>query len=152
MKDRNCLLFLGVVVTYILLIVSLSLLWVSVVSSSSQANIGVRVVRLMYDFKAPEDLVMGQSELKTLLVEEEFERLTVDNLYRAVNTYYKFGYTSSDVVIVDYSEGYVLYRLLNDNISSNTLWIFQYDVTRNGLLTNIREYEAIDIGYKEGLD
>lgn len=111
-------------------------------------DIGVTVVKLMYQFETPQELMDNQSKLREYLVPDEFERLFVDNDLRVVNTYYKFRYSASSVAIVEHCEGYVLYRLRNDNISPSQYWVFQYSTAPDGRIENVKEYAVI--ASKEG--
>ena len=110
-----------------------------------KSDIGCRVVRLMYSFDSPAELVEGQVTLQELLTPSEFERLCIDDRLRAVNAYYKFGYSASRVEIVDFADGWVMYRLVNDNIDHYQLWLFMYDLNEDGLLCNIKEYKLLSM-------
>lgn len=106
---------------------------------------GVQLVRVMYDFSTPVKLAEQQLVVKDLLVEEEWERLQLDNEARVVNTYWKFQYSSSKVHIVDYSNGYVLYTLENDYIQPEQLWMLRYEKDEaTGKLCNVREYKLTE--------
>lgn len=117
-----------------------------------KADTGCQVVKLMYDFSTPRELVENQARLQSLLTEEEFERLCIDNDLRVVNAYYKFGYSESRVSILEHSEGYVLYQILNSFVDKNVLWVLQYDRTTDGRLTNIREYRSMNVVKTEGIE
>jgi len=109
-------------------------------------DVGVRVVKLMYDFSSPRELAENQYEVEALLAPGEWERLKLDNTIRVTNTYQKFGYSTSHVRIVDYSEGCVIYRLVNDNIDPDTLWLFAYKVDESThRLYDVYEYRLRDV-------
>lgn len=146
-KLANILILIGYGVLVLLLV--LVLLQSSILSR--RVDVGCQAVNLLYDFSTPRELVENQTRLQELLTEEEFERLTVDNDLRVVNAYYKFGYSESKVTVLEYSEGYVLYQILNSSVDKNVLWVFQYDKTPDGKLTNIREYRTMNIVGTEGM-
>ena len=131
----------------ILTIIAVALLTALMLESDASkgrvsSDIGCRVVRFMYDFESPAELVEKQNILQDFLVPEEFERLCADDPMRMVNAYYKFGYSASQVIIEDFADGWVMYRLINENIDPNQLWVFLYDLAEDGRLCNIREYTA----------
>ena len=133
-------LFALIVALTTLLIVSHTL------KSSEYDSVGVRVVKAMYEFDSPAELSANQSVVIDLLCQEEWERLRLDNERRAINAYFKFGYSKSEVRVVSYTNGYVLYSLVNENIDSEDLWVFMYDIDSDGKLCNIREYSLIAEG------
>ena len=112
--------------------------------SSQHLDFGVRLLKAMYQFDSPRDLISGQYEVKALLTPDEFERLCVDNETRAINSYYKFGYSSSRVNVLASSEGYALYTLLNDNIDASTLWVLEYTLTSDSRADAVKEYKVIN--------
>lgn len=126
---------IAVMLNALLLVGSLTL------GSSDTLDVGVYTVKLMYDFETPRELVQNQALLQEVLCSEEFERLQLDEPNRTVNAYYKFKYSKSQVIVEDSSPGFVLYRLLNDNIDYNTLWVFRYSVNSDGKLCDISEYQ-----------
>lgn len=118
---------------------------------SEDVNLGVRVVKWMYEFSTPAELASNQVYVRNALTEEEWERLQLDDTLRTVNAYYKFGYSRSKVHILSYGDGYVIYSIVNDNIDSSDWWVFQYDLTEEGLMDNIKEYHVCYVqngGYK----
>lgn len=137
-------------ISYGLIVASLTLLWLAFQATRMENNPGVQAVKLMYEFDSPQMLVDNQGKLQGVLTAEEFERLTVDDELRAVNTYFKFGYSSSRVEVVEWDEGYVLYRLHNDYIDTQVYWVFRYELTEDGKLTNVDEYQVTEPGYTEG--
>lgn len=137
-------------ISYGLIVASLTLLWLAFQATRMESNPGVQAVKLMYEFDSPQMLVDNQGKLQSILTAEEFKRLTVDEELRAVNTYFKFGYSSSRVEVVEWDEGYVLYRLHNDYIDTQVYWVFRYELTEDGKLTNVDEYQVTEPGYTEG--
>lgn len=146
-KLANILILIG----YGVLVLLLVLVLLQSQLLAGKLDVGCQAVNLLYDFSTPRELVENQARLQGLLTEEEFERLTIDNDLRVVNAYYKFGYAESRVSILEYSEGYVLYQILNSSVDKNVLWVFQYDKTSDGRLTNIREYRLMNIVETEGM-
>ena len=137
---RRCFKILSVVAV-ILLVNTLIVLGIYAVGRSDKLDVGVYTVRLMYEFDSPKEMVMNQSLLQDVLHPDEFERLQLDEPNRAVNAYYKFQFSSSRVVVEDSQDGFVLYRLVNENIDPSTRWVFIYSVDDNGKLYDIHEYE-----------
>lgn len=129
------------VVAVILLVNTLIVLGIYTAGRSDKLDIGVYTVRLMYEFDSPKEMVRNQSLLQEVLRSDEFERLQLDEPNRAVNAYYKFQFSSSRVVVEDSQDGFVLYRLVNENIDPDTRWVFIYSVDDNGKLYDIHEYE-----------
>ena len=133
-----------IVVGVIVLVFLLTLLGISTQTETPAVDVGVRCVKLLYEFDLPEDILDNQQLLMSVLTEEEFERLTVDNTNRAINAYYKFQYSPSHVVVDEYGPGYVRYRLENEYIDSDEVWVFLYELTEDGRITNVREYSTLN--------
>ena len=138
---------IGSIIIFICILVFVFLLTILSVSTrvrSSSFDPGVTCVKALYNFEAPADILTNQQFLKSILTEEEFERLKIDDTNRAINAYYKFQYSSSRVVVEDFGRGYVRYRLENDYIDPDTVWVFLYELTSEGKITNVREYSSLD--------
>lgn len=104
----------------------------------------IRCVQSMYSFQTPQELLQNQRELEVILSPQEYERLNIDNELRAINAYYKFGYTSSRADVQDYSDTYALYKLKNANILYDDLWVFLCSVNKEtGLVENVHEYKVL---------
>lgn len=106
---------------------------------------GVHLVRAMYNFSSPRELAENQLVVKDLLVDEEWQRLQLDDETRVTTTYWKFQYSSSKVHIVDYRQGYVIYTLENDYIQPGQYWVLRYEKDKDtGKLYNVREYKLVE--------
>lgn len=127
-----------------ILVFLLTLLGISAKTDTASADLGVYCVKLLYQFDLPEDILNNQQLLMSVLTEDEFERLTVDDDNRAINAYYKFQYSPSRVLVDDYGPGYVRYRLENEYIDANDVWVFLYELTEDGKITNVREYSVLN--------
>ena len=113
-------------------------------ASGGNFDIGVETVKTMYQFDTPTELLEKQAYLRSLLVPDEFDRLCIDNDSRAISAYYKFKYRPSKVNVIEHEDGYVLYTLLNDNISKEHLWVFEYCLTDEYFIDDVKEYRVID--------
>lgn len=112
-----------------------------------QDDYGVELVRAMYDFESPAELIANQQVVKSMLTEDEWERLQLDNTLRTVSAYFKFNYNYSRVTVVDSAPGYVMYKIYNESIPRATRWLLFYRRDADsGKLSNIREYKVIADG------
>lgn len=107
-------------------------------------NVGCQVVKLMYEFDDPLYLGPNYARLKEILSDSMWDKLNIDNDQRVVNSYYKFLNESSSVDFVFVRDGFIVYRLHNDNIAEGTLWVFCYDIV-DGKVDNIREYKLVSV-------
>ena len=128
----------------VVIVTQLLLLWIFTTLSSDKFDLGVEAVKAMYQFNTPEELLEGQQYLKSILTEDEFERLCLDNTSRAISAYYKFGYSSSKVNVLEHYDGYVLYTILNTNIPKQHQWVFEYKLTDEGKITDVKEYRLVE--------
>lgn len=107
-------------------------------------TLGVRLVKAMYEFSTPRELVSNQQVVKELLVPEEWERLRMDDDRRVVNAYFKFRYAPSEVIVCWERNGWVCYHLRNENIKESTHYLLKYAVDdASGLIYDVAEYEII---------
>lgn len=106
-------------------------------------NPGIIAVKLMYEFDSVEQLPQQYTLLKKLVSEEDFDKLSIDDELRVVNTYFKFQAMPSKVNILRASDGFVAYTITSesDSITANTVWVFEYE-KQHGKLCNIREYKC----------
>lgn len=121
-------------------------------SKQADMDIGVTAVRLMYEFDDPEDLNDRYASLRRIVNDDAWEVLSIDDELRTVNTYFKFQYQSSSVNIRFHRKGLVLYSLVNNALSPDTIWAFEYDIV-NGKISNVREYRWVSVyrGDKGGM-
>lgn len=107
----------------------------------SKTDPGIQAVRLLYSFETPEDLVKQLAQLEPMLTKDVAEQLTMDDS-RTVDVYYKFKYQRSSVKI-EFVEGTtVYYRLINDNIDPDKLWVFDYELDADGKICKVEEFET----------
>lgn len=107
---------------------------------------GLSCVSAMYDFETPRELVAKQEIVRSLLSEDEWERLKLDNPTRTVNAYYKFGYSASAVEVLWNTKNCVFYKLRNSSLDEGLRWIFLYETGADGRINRIKEYRVVMIG------
>lgn len=110
-----------------------------------------RVVRLLYEFDEPQDIPGRVLKAREFVDEDSWGAIDFDDPLRVVNAYYKFQSHKTRVQVVYATEGVVCYRLINQSISPDIIWVFRYELTKEGKLRNIREYRLIR-GFEEGAD
>ena len=108
------------------------------------AEIGEEAVKFLYDYGTVEQLDFQMSGLKQITTPEVFNQLTIDNEERTLNTYLKFKQDPVTVEVVKSTNKYVMYRLHTANISEERLFVFFFNVNKDGLIYEVREVEAID--------
>lgn len=103
----------------------------------------VQAVRLMYEFGSVEELPGNYEKLRSLVAEEDFEKLSLDNELRVVNTYFKFQTLPATVEVLRSNRNFVAYTLKSesDGIAPSTVWVFECEI-KAGKLCNIREYRC----------
>ena len=121
-------------------------------SRSSDMDIGVTAVKLMYDFKDPANLDGQYASLRKLVNDDAWEVLSIEDELRTINAYFKFYYKPSTVSILFYRKGLVLYTLTSDAIAPGTTWAFEYELV-HGKISNVREYQWVSVyrGDKGGI-
>lgn len=112
--------------------------------SASKEEIGVEVVRLLYDFGNYDELAAHQTELMQYTTEEVYNQLTFDNEERTLYTYLKFKGEACEVEILKSTSSYVLYSLNTVALMGDRKFIFLFDVTSDGKINYAREEECID--------
>ena len=112
-------------------------------TNTGVSNAGVQLVKAMYEFRTPEEMIDNQLIVQRMLVEDEWKRLTIDEPLRNVNAYRKFNYSASKVHILEAVDGFVTYQILNDYINADKLWVLEYSVDKSGKLYDIKEYQAV---------
>lgn len=138
-----------VVLTLVYLAFCFTVIYLS--SSPDTMDVGVRAVKLLYDFGTPRELQRNQEKLGTVFTQEVCDSLTINNTMRQVSGYQKFHYSESKVDIIQSGDGFVVYRLVNDEIEAEALWLFQYTVNGDGKIDSVKEYRVVhaqDGGYK----
>lgn len=110
----------------------------------TKGHVGVKAVKLLYDFGNIKQLENNLEDLEDLMTERCYYKTTVLNSDKSLNTYLKFKQSDTRVNIIDSKPGFVLYSLVNKNISENRIFIFSYRLNLFGKIYEVREFEAID--------
>lgn len=108
------------------------------------AQLGVQAVKYLYDFGTAEQLDYQMTGLKEITTDAVFNQLTIDNEERTLNTYLKFKNEPVSVDVLKSTSNYVIYSLTTTNISHDRLFVFFFEVNNEGLISSVREVEAID--------
>ena len=140
------IIFISLTTLLIFLITFGFLLFKIVLPSMTSDNLGVRIVRAMYQFNTLYDLSESYKGLKAVCEDDVWEQITPDNDSRVISAYYKFQSSSSKVNFVYVSDGVVVYTLLNEYIDPNRLFILYYEYSGDKI-TSIREYELKGVSY-----
>lgn len=106
-------------------------------------DIGVKAVKLLYQFYDLEELDRNMAELKKITSDAVYDELTIDNEERLLNTYLKIKGNTCLVHVVDYTSDYVVYTLETATIDKNRKFIFMFS-TKGGKITKVKEAECID--------
>lgn len=110
-----------------------------------------RVVHLLYEFDDPQDIPQRVLKAREFVDKDSWGAIDFDDPLRVVNAYYKFKAQRTRVQIVYSANDVVCYRLINQSINPDIIWVFRYELTKEGKLKNIREYRLIR-GFEEGAD
>lgn len=103
---------------------------------------GSNIVRLMYDFDDMTELSENYAILHNLVSEEVWDKISIDNELRVINSYYKFKAEKSSVVVVYEEPGLVMYKIKNSYIQPNMIWVLEYQKSGHKV-TDIREYYCV---------
>lgn len=116
--------------------------FVSIHTQSQSVSLGRRVLYLMYSYDdLEEDIPRRYDILRTLVSEDDWKFINIDTTFRPINAYYKLKGDPTKVNIVYEEDGLLVYRLINEHVSKNSLWVMEYDID-HGRLCNIREYSV----------
>ena len=110
----------------------------------SNGRVGVRAVKLLYQFKNINELEDNLKGLERMMTKKCYYDTTVLNSSKSLNTYLKFKKQKTTVNILEQRPGFILYSLDNPNLTGTRLFIFSYDVNYLGKINKVREFEAID--------
>lgn len=99
-------------------------------------------VRLMYDFVSPEELAGNMERLSKICSKDVYEKLTIDNEDKTLQTYLKFKNKPVSVKILECTNNYVLYSLETEYISAEREFIFTYKC-HFGKIVDANEMECI---------
>ena len=109
-------------------------------------NLGVRIVKAMYEFDDLHELSNNYTGLAVICSDDVWKQITLDNDSRVISTYYKFQASKSEVEVIKAEDNFVIYRLHNEYISPSRLFILYYEYSGN-TVTSIREYELEGLSY-----
>mgnify|MGYP004695168315 FL=1 len=119
----------------------------SVISDSSagtKADLGVELVKAMYDFENPYELDKNMLVVQKLVTEDVFSDLTIDNEQRTLSTYFKFKDASVHVNVLKSTDSYVLYSLDSEAISADRKFILIFSVNEEGVINEVKEMECYE--------
>ena len=119
----------------------------SVIADSSvgtKADLGVELVKAMYDFENPYELDKNMLVVQKLVTEDVFSDLTIDNEQRTLSTYFKFKDASVHVNVLKSTDSYVLYSLDSEAISADRKFILIFSVNEEGVINEVKEMECYE--------
>lgn len=131
-------------ITFVIIIISFVLLYRREIIKHEKEEIGLSVVLALYDFRDAYQLDNNMVALKNLVTEPVFNDLTIDNEQRTLTTYLKFENNPVTVNVIKSTDSYVLYSLNTEKISADRIFVFFFDVDRDGKISWYKEVEGIE--------
>lgn len=113
-------------------------------SAGTKADLGVELVKAMYDFENPYELDKNMLVVQKLVTEDVFSDLTIDNEQRTLSTYFKFKDASVHVNVLKSTDSYVLYSLDSKAISADRKFILIFSVNEEGVINEVKEMECYE--------
>lgn len=113
-------------------------------SAGTKADLGVELVKAMYDFENPYELDKNMLVVQKLVTEDVFSDLTIDNEQRTLSTYFKFKDASVHVNVLKSTDSYVLYSLDSEAISVDRKFILIFSVNEEGVINEVKEMECYE--------
>ena len=113
-------------------------------SAGTKADLGVELVKAMYDFENPYELDKYMLVVQKLVTEDVFSDLTIDNEQRTLSTYFKFKDASVHVNVLKSTDSYVLYSLDSEAISADRKFILIFSVNEEGVINEVKEMECYE--------
>ena len=113
-------------------------------SAGTKADLGVELVKAMYDFENPYELDKNMLVVQKLVTEDVFSDLTIDNEQRTLSTYFKFKDASVHVNVLKSTDSYVLYSLDSEAISADRKFILIFSVNEEGVINEVKEVECYE--------
>ena len=113
-------------------------------SAGTKADLGVELVKAMYDFENPYALDKNMLVVQKLVTEDVFSDLTIDNEQRTLSTYFKFKDASVHVNVLKSTDSYVLYSLDSEAISADRKFILIFSVNEEGVINEVKEMECYE--------
>lgn len=111
---------------------------------NKNTSTAVKAVECLYQFNKVEDLNNKMKELEKITTSSVYNQLTVDNEERTLNTYLKFKGNPTSVKIQNVTDSYILYKLDNENIDKDRVFVFMYRINSHGKISYVRECECLD--------
>lgn len=140
--NKNSVSFAKTVALLVALGIVTSTIWY-INFNTDKLFVGAKVVELMYDYSSPEELAKNQEILRTILMEEDYERLAITDTQRRANTYFEFGWAPVQVNIISSGQNCVIYTLSNENIDETQYRVLLYD-TAGDKVDIIQEYKLVN--------
>lgn len=113
-------------------------------SAGTKADLGVELVKAMYDFENPYELDKNMLVVQKLVTEDVFSDLTIDNEQRTLSIYFKFKDASVHVNVLKSTDSYVLYSLDSEAISADRKFILIFSVNEEGVINEVKEMECYE--------
>lgn len=113
-------------------------------SAGTKADLGVELVKAMYNFENPYELDKNMLVVQKLVTEDVFSDLTIDNEQRTLSTYFKFKDASVHVNVLKSTDSYVLYSLDSEAISADRKFILIFSVNEEGVINEVKEMECYE--------
>ena len=113
-------------------------------SAGTKADLGVELVKAMYDFENPYELAKNMLVVQKLVTADVFSDLTIDNEQRTLSTYFKFKDASVHVNVLKSTDSYVLYSLDSEAISADRKFILIFSVNEEGVINEVKEMECYE--------
>ena len=114
------------------------------ITKKMEEQLGLDAVYSLYDFKDVYQLDSNMVKLKEITTEAVFNDLTIDNEQRTLQTYLKFEGKSVSVNIIKNTNRYVIYSLNTEKISDKRIFVFFYDIDKDGKICWYKEVEGIE--------
>lgn len=132
-------------IVFILLLIINLILFVEVITPRINNGIGSNIVKYFYEFEDIKDLQVRFDSLDKLVSDDLYKEYSLENDSRVISAYFKFQASPSKVKIIK-DDNIVVYRLVNDFISSNDTFVLYYGLS-GGVLGYLREYKLTHIVY-----
>lgn len=129
------------------MVVSIILGYISVntfQSSTAVDDIGISMVRLLYEYESITDVYAREDQIKSLCSPEVWETINFDNTAHFAGTWDRTRNIPTVVRVVFTRPGLVVYALENDFVVPKDLWCFEYRI-ENGVFSEVREYQLVSM-------
>lgn len=126
-----------------IMVISIILGYISVntfQSSTAIDDIGISMVRLLYEYESITDVYNREGQIKSLCSPDVWETINFDNTAHFAGTWDRTRNIPTVVRVVFTRPGLVVYALENDFVVPRDLWCFEYRI-ENGVFSEVREYQ-----------